>query len=644
MLPKRFSHKFPHTARALRHMLGVDASEGERKSKITQIITEELSSLAEDAASLNEIILNIRKTLKESPTELLDFGNKAYHNLGISDEVRNFIGAVWSNAMAQWSESNQQEFLIQILKKESFYFFTALDFAPKIFESIPIEPEFMASWIVQVHKKVGNDLNQRGLWNCIRCYSTHQPAQALSIIERHRVETSDQIGGTLARMLSWVRSSGGGPEVEYELKRIETELCMPGSSYMRNLYFESLAKTAESGELTESRAIALREKFVSNSNESLGTWAFLLAQSAKADFSAWRWVYRELSALTVRQSDSTARSWIFTASLAGWKSASSETSVTKEQWADLFFSLEPINALETGFWRQIEYEVADVLETNPGSAMAFLFQLAVTSGAEWRRCLESERDHFSWLHSRLRETKCARALVTRLCLASERSARHVGVLMFEKCLLVSLLPKAINSANAMQIEAIILQLSLLVAENRTKARIHSCIARRVDEIVGEVSELFYREISTESLNTHAYRKELRRRADGHVGLLTRLTDAKTQLDATISALESPALKLHVPGRHRAEALSLRRMSRMIQERASENSLLSHFPVVQLLYGKTWRMIEAGGTLTGPTELTKSGVSMELPRLEFMIPEEMLIRRLTASARINELSKSNEETV
>ena len=88
---------------------------------------------------------------------------------------------------------------------------------------------------------------------------------------------------------------------------------------------------------------------------------------------------------------------------------------------------------------------------------------------------------------------------------------------------------------------------------------------------------------------------------------------------------------------------MRRMGRLIQKGASENSLLATLcTTVPVLYGRTWRMLDAADNLTAASEMTKSEVSMEMPRLEIMTPEQMRFRRLSASMRISQLQRGEED--
>ena len=83
-------------------------------------------------------------------------------------------------------------------------------------------------------------------------------------------------------------------------------------------------------------------------------------------------------------------------------------------------------------------------------------------------------------------------------------------------------------------------------------------------------------------------------------------------------------------------MAAHRMNREVTKNVDKYStFLQLIPKVQLLYGLNWRTWN-NGKLSKASALTKTEVTMELPRLEFMIPEAMRHRRLFAIRRITEL--------
>jgi hypothetical protein len=88
---------------------------------------------------------------------------------------------------------------------------------------------------------------------------------------------------------------------------------------------------------------------------------------------------------------------------------------------------------------------------------------------------------------------------------------------------------------------------------------------------------------------------------------------------------------------------MRRFSRDVSKSAEKYSIFSQLlPKVYLLYGKRWRFVDANENLSNPSELQKTEVNTEIPRLEYISPEAMRVRRTFALTRIKSLWHPNEE--
>lgn len=608
-------------------------------------IQGELRALVGTNESTVDLARAIWNEVGGSPKRFFEHGIAGYHYLGASDDVRTFVGQIWASALQSLPISTQHEFLNLIVSQERFFLFEALDFSPRIFRDVPVEPAFMAGWVVTARKAVGNDLHQRGLLGCLENYARYHPLAALELIQGTTAQQHDpEIRSTLARILCWVRDT---PEAKSEpvksaLESVEASLRAPGDSALRGLLLESWGLAAGSPILDESKALALRDESLGHGDEPELSWCFLLARIVEAAPAHWAWARRELVRMSTRPLATQSRYWVIMAALHGWANAAENDTQVREEWADLFFGLQPLTKADGGAWQQFEHVLVDVFEKNPNRATAFLVRFAAISGKAWCELLDDEREHLAWLSSTLQEKGHAARVVTALCLSEKRRARRVGVKLFTECNVQALLPEAVATADATTLELLVMQASLRVGEYEHTARLHASIARRIDELGGELAEAFYDEVAIQALNTNQYRVTLEKHANGHTKLLASLQEAHRRIDATIQALKSPALKLRIPGRKRAESLAMRRFSRSIAKGFSKFSILERFvTTVPLLYGKTWRMQDAGGNLTGASTMQKSEVSMEIPRLEYVTPDAMRHRRLFAVRRIDELERGAE---
>ena len=621
-------------------MFGGNAVAANDESKRSVIAGELRAALARNEPS-EQVANCIWKAAGESQATFFEQSVTAYHCLGVSDEVRDFMGRLWASVLQGWPVPAQQEFLQRIVGEERLHLFEALDFAPPVFRRIPFSPEFMSGWVVVARKAVGNDLFQRGLFGCLENFAWHQPAATLEIIPLMLRDRHDpQVRGAIARLLHEVRRKNKVQEgsLAGALNSVEASLRAPGDAALRSLFLESWAIAAGEAELDEARALALRDLCHGAAEETLA-WCFLLARVVDSRREHWPWVHRELVAVSLQPLDAQAKFWVTTAALHGWMQANEGDTISRKAWADLYFAL-PLTKTDGGAWRQLEHVLVEMLAREPARACEFILRLAAVSGKIWCELLDEERDHLAWFNQMLQRHPQAAALVTSLCLSHEKRARKLGVKLFAACNVEALQPEAIAQANAIQLELLVLQASLMAGEYDDTARLHASIARRIDELGGQLAETFYGEVEIQARNTHQYRERLEKNANGHARLVATVQEAHRSLDATIAAAKSPALMMEIPGRERAERLAMRQFGRKVQQGFSKFSILQHIATtVPLLYGRTWRSQDLAGNLTDASSLQKSEVKMEMPRLEFVNPDAMRYRRLVAGQRIAELQRA-----
>jgi hypothetical protein len=303
----------------------------------------------------------------------------------------------------------------------------------------------------------------------------------------------------------------------------------------------------------------------------------------------------------------------------------------------------PLDKTEGLAWQKLEQSLVNSLQNNQQDARDLIVRLGTATGKAWVGLLDEHHEAFSWLFQSLVGAGLAENIVSDLCFSRSRHAVRLGCRLFNLCGVSGLNQQELAKADATQVELLLLEASLRVDEHVHMARLHASVASRVDEIGGDLAELFYDEVTTQALNTHGYREALIVHANGHTRLIECVQTAKQRIESTFQAIKSPALRMHVPGWNRAQAIAMRRFSRDVSKSAEKYSIFSQLlPKVYLLYGKRWRFVDANENLSNPSELQKTEVNTEIPRLEYISPEAMRVRRTFALTRIKSLWHPNEE--
>jgi hypothetical protein len=99
--------------------------------------------------------------------------------------------------------------------------------------------------------------------------------------------------------------------------------------------------------------------------------------------------------------------------------------------------------------------------------------------------------------------------------------------------------------------------------------------------------------------------------------------------------------MEVSGYRQAVKLHGRRFAREVSKGAEEMSVfMGMFKKVRLLYGKRFSSFQ-GGAFGETAGLQQISSSTEVPRMEIIAPETMSLRRIHASAKIQELTEARE---
>src|SRR5436190_1488261 len=109
MIPILFQTRYPSLAIALTAMSATDADQ--IPALPTQdAIASDLSRLNRAAERLDELADAFLAGVLEPERELARVSKSAYRYLGVSEDVRVFMGRLWATAVRSWNSSRRREF------------------------------------------------------------------------------------------------------------------------------------------------------------------------------------------------------------------------------------------------------------------------------------------------------------------------------------------------------------------------------------------------------------------------------------------------------------------------------------------------------------------------------------------------------
>ena len=204
-----FSSIYPNLGTALLRMKqGNSQFASDASTKLA--IQQELSIVNKESSGPSAVFDELLQYVPLPNSDFLVFSESAYEQLGVTDDVRIFMGNLWVGAAVKWNKDERSQFLFLIVQdaKRVFLF---LDFAVELLGQVQFSAEEMFEWTVKARSQVGNDAIQRGLWACIKAFCGLSYLNAVKVVDLYREsELGDIRLDVPAQMIGWLRLSEPG--------------------------------------------------------------------------------------------------------------------------------------------------------------------------------------------------------------------------------------------------------------------------------------------------------------------------------------------------------------------------------------------------------------------------------------------------
>jgi hypothetical protein len=605
-------------------------------------LVAELHTVISSSECLDQVSDALIAGVAEPERELARISQSAYRQLGVSEDVRAFMGQLWAAAMRSWNSSQRATFLL-LTVQDRYEVFEALDFTAELFKHRQFTADELLPWLKNARSRVGKDLMQRGLWSSVEAICTTSPAEAVHLAMRWLDEAPDaQSLSTIATIVGCVREQPpNAQKASAELATLENRL-RAGDSLWRSAYIQSWARWAARGLLTRDRATELFDELVTQGADTEVAWCYLLhvlAEHKTVDADHWTWLGDQLTRVARSGLAPPAQYWLVLAVLKGLsKGVKSGVVVILKRWLDILGSLCPISAASHETWSQLTGALVDFTKTAPNLMQDMVVVLATHTGREWLAA--HDRNEFRWFLMELAKQNQHTSVAGLLCFQTGMYCRRLGMRVFADANVPTLDPTIVSTVPLKSIELLLLETLRFHIDYGALARLHALLGERVDEEGVELPNLFYEEVARQCRNTYAYRKSLRAAALNNAYLLAIVDDSESRIKETRESFASPSLQMDVPGYARARRLSDQYMARAVAKGVAEKSVfLNLIHKVHLLYGgEKWRLFRPDGSLSEPSSLKSSSSEIEMPQFEIANPEGAQMRRLQASARIARLEK------
>jgi hypothetical protein len=628
----KLANQFPALAEVLTNIRDNTNISPEQQNEMRQLIEPQIKKANDSAEAIAEIA-NLLFPSGATPENLLTLSQSFFHYLGIGDHVSDFAGILWSHIMISWTEDMQRQCIFSALTG-GHHTFNALEYLARVFTKLCLPPAEMMAWFQRAHKVVENDGVQQGFWRCVEAYTQTFPNEAFALAQlwfEQGPSRSDQI--VLSRILGILRDVEDNKELDSKRISLEQRISSEGRPAWRECCILSWLPQIPH-KIFSSDVYAALKKLAEQGPSESGAWRQLLCSIVMQRKDLWENAFADLN---IPSSNPICRYWTGFAALEGYQ-VDPEGPILRKEWETLFLSLLPFDPdHESGLVQLLAQLLNLVSDKQPNHLHILLPLIANAGGNSWLALIEGDAgDHFEYIFKNL---PIRQALTTSLCLGQNYLERRTGLWLLRIDQAMRLDISIVQSASPERAELLFCETQRSLIDGKTIAQIHAALCLREMKTNASFEDDLRSEMRLQALNSYDYRVILKTRLPADSPFLVVLTDVEEEFVALKSVLKSPALQMAVPMYSRAEGIARAKMSREVVKLSGKKSaLLSMVKKVQLLYGKTWRNYSANNGLSEASGLQEFSHSFEVPLMEFIDPERMILRRFDASRRIQVLER------
>jgi hypothetical protein len=553
--------------------------------------------------------------------------NQLEVRLGLEDKGSRFVGTLWYRAV-ETLEPNQREELLNAFTLDSDSIFHGLDWLPILLANFPLPASFSAEWLPKLVKRIGNDLAAGELWVAFDAYCERNSLQALDSL-KILINHSDMSElGVATHFLGVLRGLDLPLPLQNEIRLIDEELKCTANPLKANVYNRSWIETVRRKPLTKEQLEQLISKIshgLAQEREEAIPLVIGILSTDKLDSVCREFIFNWLKNNVNPDIPRAAKF-----RLAAYISRDPQT--LPGEVIDLVLDSLPIPIEDKGTWKRIEMLLVRLLRSDIYEFSVFFLSMAEKAPEEIISFVKAY-DGFPSLLREMRSKEISK-VVGDLCISSNPGCRRLGLLLFDKVKVETIPREVLSAKDARHLATIFHEGTCSPVHGDSIARFLVSLISCMEEADPELQAEFYEELVLQLKNYPGGCRAVFEASSSKFPILRKAIDEVDQYFERLEGL-SRSGTMEVTGFRAAARVYARRFSRQVSESAEKMSVFaSLFQKVHLLYGNEVRAFHEG-ELGGSSPMREISHGVEVPRLEFIDPEGMQLRRLHAASVLKE---------
>lgn len=565
-----------------------------------------------------------------------------YVLLGFHSIVNELVSEISLDIFKELDEKNVEKLLNFLVNTKGRYFWIYLRSFVFLFKKYNLDHAFISKWFVEICEKMGNDLASGDFYTAIGNYAYSFPDEALKILNIYTKDKMDSItlhissiilGNIRAKMIS--EGKNYSVFIELEKNYYKSEIVDK-----RIIYYGSYLHTYYKVEPSEETLVKLLNEAVKDEDKLKEQAFFIINRYVNSkrednnivDFGL-SWVEKNI------RSDSSDMCKYNVIDLLRWIAYEDR----KQKDVTIFHKINrilektlPIPIDNGGTWSNLQDLLRDTLEVDSSEFEKMILTVLHNSSKEFLHYLKDGQ--FDLLTQNL-EGINLRDFILRLVTSNDKTERELGFLFMNIM--------QVNYVDGISNFEIKDENSLLISLLEFRRKL--ILGREISDYLSSI-EPFFKNVS-EKLNKELVREMIFQAINYPGECLDKWKNSNNKseiLEVVIKSAEDyfnkiketatlPVNSYCMPEIIEAEKELRRRFSKNVSEGAQEKSIFMKFvKKTRVLYGNTWSL-SYDNKVDDPSKFGEISQSFEFPRVEYIDPEGMALRRITARIELKNLT-------
>lgn len=556
---------------------------------------------------------------------------------GFSDDTNQIVGRLWL-AVLQKTSSDEIEKNLTTFSDLGHSLWTMLPAFEIVLASLPLHPKFASTLLTHLAQRTANDYANGLFWNAVHCFVKQQCSLAIQVLSE-LMKSGDTYGLALASFFMGTLRHLRLPIAEIgELRQIEADCSQHPTLELRTVFLQSWGTTSWQAGINDAQLETLFARYVDAHDEQqeiivvISRIAWSRGASVDTQSKAITW-------LRPRAVDARASK----AKCAVVELVSQRLDKSKKAQAievDLFCSIFPLPVSDTSTWSIVEPYLVRLIELDLDCFCSLLMRI-IESDAENVFAAFRDSERLDWLTREMAKRNVS-PLVSQIIFSATRSARRLGLYLFDELEIESISGDVLKTADAATIMIAFYESQCVLISGESLSKLFVSLIRTIDLMEADFQSDFYAEVFLQCQNRAAsVQKGLQQLIPTH-SIISQILNETANCGTQIrEARESNIAMMAVTGYEQAGRMSQRRTAEVTSRSMEKHSpLLQLCKKVNLLYANV-NSSYVDGHLNPASKLHQFSTSVEVPTIDFADPEGMAIRRWRASTRIAELQRQSD---